>query len=118
MVARDNGACVACGRTVALTTQHRHNRGQGGAGSRGQADSERPSNRCTLCVDCNRALEQDARFAETGRRHGWKLVGDEDPTKVAIYVVMFREWRLLDDEGSYRIVDGRDPDEQEWRAAA
>ena len=118
MYARDNGACVACGRTTGLTTQHRHNRGQGGVHGAGEAASERPSNRCTLCFDCNQALERDARFAQTGRRNGWKLTEGEDPAKVAIFVVLFREWRRLDDEGGYRIVDGREPDEMVWEAAA
>lgn len=118
MIDRDNGACVACGTTKALTTQHRHNRGQGGTGARGEAESERPSNRCTLCLFCNQALEADAHFAETGRRNGWKLDHGEDPAEIAIYVIQFREWRLLDDEGGYRVVDGREPNEMEWRSAA
>ncbi len=118
MFARDNGACVACGRETALTTQHRHNRGHGGVHGAGEAESERPSNRITLCSFCNGALESDARFAQTGRRNGWKLTEGEDPAKVAVFVTLFREWRLLDDEGTYRIVDGREPDETTWERAA
>lgn len=110
MYERDNGSCLACGRVDRLTTQHRHNRGAGGVHRAGEAESERPSNRITLCFGCNEALERDARFARTGRDMGWKLVEGEDPAAVAVYHVWFREWRLLDDDGSYTVTSGRDPD--------
>jgi len=118
MYERDNHMCLACGTSRDLTTQHRINRQAGGVHGDAAGVAERASARITLCLGCNRALEADARFARTGRQNGWKLEHHEDPTKVAVYVVAFREWRQLDDDGSYRIVDDRDPQDMTWDVAA
>lgn len=118
MRARDNGVCLACTTTQALTKQHRDNRGMGGVKGEAAVAAELPSNLITLCWGCNGAAEADARFARSARVHGWKLVEGEDPTKVAVYHALFREWRLLDNDGSYTIVDDRDPVAASWSEKA
>lgn len=114
MYDRDSGQCMACGTTRGLTTQHRLNRKMGGRQGDAKVASEAPSNRMTLCFGCNTALERDERFARTARRMGWKLEEHEDPARVAVFHAGFREWRLLDDDGSYTVVPGRDDHDLGW----
>jgi hypothetical protein len=118
MFDRDNGECYACGIERALTEQHRLNRKAGGRHGAAAALINRPSNRITLCWSHNVRAESSASFAVMARTMGWKLEEHEDPTKVAVYHVGFREWRLLDDDGSYTVVDGREPVEMVWEAVA
>lgn len=118
MYARDNGECYACHTTRGLTEQHRLNRKQGGRSGEGLVVINRPANRLTLCWSCNGRCESDAEFARVARAMGWKLEEHEDPTRVAAYHTGFREWRRLDDDGSYEVVDGRDPVEMPLWAVA
>lgn len=98
---RDSHKCASCGFN-ALSIQHRINRGAGGdpKGYRNVL-----SNLMALCVLCNGALEADASFRATGIRQGWKCQSWDDPERVAVYFIWAREWRLLSNDGSFRVVD-------------
>lgn len=99
---RDSQRCAACGVSNALSTQHRINKGSGGD-PKGYRNIL--SNLLTLCVLCNGALESDERFRASGISNGWKAMSWDDPLRVAVYYMWAREWRLLDDQGGYRVVD-------------
>lgn len=118
MFERDGFECYACGTGNGLTEQHRLNRKSGGRHGAALLDINRPSRRITFCWDHNVRAETDAEFAARCRLMGWKLREYEDPLKVAVFHVESREWRLLDDEGGFTVVDGRDPVEMNWEAAA
>jgi len=95
---RDGRRCAACGREEGLTIQHRKNRGSGGTDR---------FNGCafllTLCGGCNLALENDATFAKTGRRNGWKIGNGDDPAAIEVYYAVERAWFLLDAERPLRV---------------
>lgn len=99
---RDSFKCAACGAGSSLSIQHRINRGTGGdpKGYRNVL-----SNLMALCSFCNGALEADGSFRATGIRQGWKCQSWDDPERVAVYFIWAREWRLLSNNGSFRVVD-------------
>lgn len=98
---RDSHKCAACGFN-ALTIQHRTNRGMGGD-PKGYRNIL--SNLMALCAPCNGALEADGSFRATGIRNGWKTFDWDDTERVAVYYMWAREWRLLNNDGTYRVVD-------------
>lgn len=97
MQERDGYKCVACGTEYDLTPQHRANRGMGGS-KRGHG----LSNLVTMCRHHNEQLESDPKFAELGRRMGWKVKRNSGPPPSDIAVWSFPElaWFLLADDGS------------------
>lgn len=97
MLERDGYKCVACGTEYDLTPQHRANRGMGGS-KRGHG----LSNLVTMCKRHNEQLESDPKFAELGRRMGWKVKRNSGPPPSDIAVWSFPElaWFLLADDGS------------------
>lgn len=100
---RDGERCASCGVHSPLSIQHRKNRQMGGSTQRNNL-----SNLLTLCVGCNSALESDATFRTSGLRMGWKLQSWDDDSQIAVFVQWAHEWRLLDDEGSFTVVDSDD----------
>lgn len=106
---RDAHLCASCGRGVALTLQHRRRRGMGGVQGDAAAAARDYPNLLTLCNGCNVALEQDAHFAKSGQRFGWRLLDGEDPGRVAVWFVWAREWRLLLPDGTAVPVFDREP---------
>lgn len=114
MFDRDNHECYACGTGRWLTEQHRLNRKMGGRHGAARSDINRPSRRITMCLEHNVKCETDSAFRGQALAMGWKLLEHEDPLKVAVFHVEFREWRLLDDDGSYSLVDGREPVSMHW----
>jgi len=57
-----------------------------------------PSNIIILCWAFNSQMEAHPDAAELGRRSGWKLGRDEDPTKVPVLDALAGLWYQLDDE--------------------
>lgn len=98
---RDGEQCVWCGVASGLTIHHRKNRQAGGSKLR-----DHLANFITACYICNGMFEDN--ILEEARFLGVKLQQWEDPYRTAVYFKPAREWRLLDDEGSFRVVDGRD----------
>ena len=89
---RDLG-CWHCGNQGDdLIPHHRLNRGMGSKNFL----ANQPSNIIPLCAQANGLLESDAKFAELGRRLGWKLRQYETPTEVPIYG--HGGWWLLNDD--------------------
>ena len=97
MLERDGYKCVACGTEYDLTPQHRANRGMGGS-----KHGHGLSNLVTMCKRHNEQLESDPKFAELGRRMGWKVKRNSGPPPSEIAVWSFPElaWFLLADDGS------------------
>ena len=97
MQERDGHKCVACGTPFDLTPQHRANRGMGGS-KRGHG----LSNLVTMCKRHNEQLESDPKFAELGRRMGWKVKRNSGPpaSEVACWSFPEQAWFLLADDGS------------------
>jgi hypothetical protein len=100
---RDSDRCCSCGSGNMKTLNHRVNRQMGGSKHR-----DNLANLITMCNGCNGALESDATFRESGILMGWKLQTWDDPLRTAAYFQWAREWRLLDDGGSYEVVEQRD----------
>jgi hypothetical protein len=91
-LARDRG-CWHCGSTGDdLIPHHRLNRGMGSKNSK----AGEPSNIIVLCSQANGLLESNAKFAEMGRKFGWKLRSHETPTEVPIFG--HGGWWLLNDD--------------------
>jgi hypothetical protein len=91
-LARDRG-CWHCGSTGDdLIPHHRLNRGMGSKNSK----ANEPSNIIVLCSQANGLLESNAKFAELGRKFGWKLRSHETPTEVPIFG--HGGWWLLNDD--------------------
>jgi hypothetical protein len=89
---RDRG-CWHCGSTGDdLIPHHRLNRGMGSKNSK----ASEPSNIIVLCSLANGLLESNAKFAELGRKFGWKLRQHETPTEVPIFG--HGGWWLLNDD--------------------
>ena len=84
--------CSHCGTTDdTLIPQHRANRGMGGSRA-----LDRPSNIIVLCSAANFMLESNARFADLGRKFGWKLERHQVPEFTPVY--MGDGWWLLDND--------------------
>jgi hypothetical protein len=84
--------CSHCGTTDdTLIPQHRKNRGMGGS-----KDLDRPSNIIVLCSEANGLLESNSKFAELGRKFGWKLERWQEPESTPVY--MGNGWFLLDND--------------------
>lgn len=96
---RDGQMCVSCGSTSSLTIHHRKNRQAGGSKLR-----DHLANYLTACAVCNSQFENAQ--LERARLLGWKLHQWEDPYRTAARVG--GEWRLLDDQGTYSVVEQRD----------
>lgn len=114
--ARDERRCASCGRWDALSLQHRRRKGMGGVKGAAALVADGYANLVTLCIYCNVALEQDATFAATGNRCGWRLLAGEQAGAVAVWIMWAREWRRLLDDGTAVPVVGRDP--ESWELAA
>lgn len=93
LLARDGGRCVHCGETVALSPNHRANRGMGGSKLR-----DRPANLVVLCSMMNARIEYDPIFAEMAKKYGWKLSSWQKPESEPIYDLLLGAWFLLDDD--------------------
>jgi hypothetical protein len=98
---RDGEQCVWCGATQGLAVHHRKNRQAGGSKLR-----DHLANYLTACYICNGQFEDN--LMERARLLGVKLQQWEDPYRTAVFFKFFDEWRLLDDDGTFRVVDGRD----------
>ncbi|MDH6277498.1 5-methylcytosine-specific restriction protein A [Aurantimicrobium minutum] len=98
---RDSYRCAACS-SDSLSIQHRTNRGMGGD-PKGYKNVL--SNLMALCGLCNGALEVDTKFRDTGIRNGWKTFEWDDTERVAVFYIWAREWRLLSNDGTFRVVD-------------
>lgn len=98
---RDFYRCAVCS-SDSLSIQHRTNRGMGGD-PKGYKNVL--SNLMALCGLCNGALEADDSFRASGIRNGWKTFEWDDTERVAVHYIWAREWRLLSNDGTYRIVD-------------
>lgn len=102
---RDGYMCVDCGTPYALTLQHRASKGMGGSKA-----AESMSNYVTLCNVHNCLLESSARYAETGRRFGWKVHRNRlvKPADVPVFHRPLRAWFLLGEDGSRLSVEAPD----------
>ena len=84
--------CSHCGVTgETLIPQHRQNRGMGGS-----KDRDRPSNIIVFCSAGNFMLESNSKFADLGRKFGWKLERHQVPELTPVY--MGDGWFLLDND--------------------
>lgn len=61
------------------------------------------ANIIVLCSYANGQLESNAKFAEYGRQHGWKLASWQDPTEVPVFDTMNNCWWLLDLNGNRQL---------------
>ena len=84
LLERDFGRCLHCGETVALSPNHRINRGMGGSKLR-----DKPSNLVVLCSRLNHMIEADEVWMGLALRYGWKL----------------RSWQSALDEPVYEYVE-------------
>lgn len=100
VLARDGDRCCSCGWPQQLELNHRINKGMGGSNL-----LDYISNLVTMCHGCNNALEADASFRDSGLRMGWKVQSWDDPHRIPVYFQYAREWRLLNDKGTYVVVD-------------
>ena len=66
-----------------------------------------PSNIITLCANANGLLESNAKFAELGRKLGWKLRNHETPAHVPVFG--HGGWWLLNDDFTKYLVEA-DPE--------
>jgi hypothetical protein len=66
-----------------------------------------PANYVLLCSILNGQIESDARWATAARNYGWKLDSWQTPVNEPVYNSITGEWRLLDDDWSYQIVEGK-----------
>lgn len=94
---RDGHACVSCGRTRDLTTQHRRARGMGGSRWPG---INLPSNLLTLCgsgtTGCHGWVEErPSQAKDLGL-----AVSQHHPNPGAVPVFTWRGWLLLNDDGT------------------
>ena len=101
---RDGGVCVSCGTTEGLSLQHRKNKQMGGSKFLDGTD-----NLIVLCLVENQSLEADWRMAGQARISGHKLHQWEEPSEVAVWYPAFNQWRLLNADGGFIIVNRRDP---------
>jgi hypothetical protein len=97
-VARDNGRCVACGRTT-TQVQHRRAKGMGGTSD---LSANLPANLVLLCgsatTGCHGRAED--RADPWGEDRGYVLShGRGVPPPTAAPVWRFGRWWLLDDHG-------------------
>jgi hypothetical protein len=91
LVNRD-GYCLHCGETVAISPQHRVNRGMGGSKLRGQS-----SNLVVLCSELNGLAESSSPHRKLALKYGWKLASWEDPELIPVFDGVAGVWYLLDD---------------------
>lgn len=90
-LARDT-VCSHCGTNDdTLIPQHRQNRGSGGSRA-----LDRPSNIIVFCSAGNFMLESNSKFADLGRKFGWKLERHQVPELTPVY--MGDGWFLLDND--------------------
>lgn len=99
LVARD-GYCLHCGETETVAPNHRANRGMGGS-----KVADVPSNLVLLCSQLNGLIESDNRYADIARDYGWKVSKWADWRTIPVFDTLKGEWRLLDDDFSYTIVE-------------
>jgi hypothetical protein len=99
LLARDR-YCLHCGATDALSPNHRANRGMGGSKA-----FDTPSNLVVLCSLFNGLIESDGRAAALARKFGWKLSKWDDFRAKPVYDRMSGEWRLLNDEYGFIVVE-------------
>jgi hypothetical protein len=64
---------------------------------------DRPSNIIVLCSESNGLLESNSKFAELGRKFGWKLTRGQEPEKTPVY--MGDGWWLLDNDYNRTKID-------------
>lgn len=95
-----DGGCLHCGERVAVSPQHRANRGMGGSKA-----LDVPSNVVVLCSYLNGLLEADVRFAELAVKNGWKISKHSDPRTQPVYDRQTRHWYLLADDFTRAIVE-------------
>lgn len=91
-----DGGCLHCGETVAVSPNHRINRGMGGSKVR-----DVPSNLIVLCSVLNGLIESDSRYARVAKEYGWKLESWQNPREVKVFSTILGKWLLLDDEFGY-----------------
>jgi hypothetical protein len=96
-----DGGCLHCGEVEAVAPNHRVNRGMGGSKTR-----DVPSNIVVLCSLLNGQIEADARWARVAKSYGWKLESWQSPVSEPVYNSLTGEWRLLDDDWGYKVVEG------------
>jgi hypothetical protein len=99
---RDGFKCPMCG-AVARTANHRANRGAGG-----HKASNRLSNGCAICHDCNGRLESDPDFADLGRLRGVKLSRYADPLLEAYLSPLYNVLVYLNDDGGFTFAPPKD----------
>jgi hypothetical protein len=95
--ARAGDYCEMCGMWSVGQREHSH---RSHAGHGGAPSTLRASNLLLSCRRCNRALSDDATFAEHGRLQGWLIGRGADPTTTPVLIAR-RGWVLLNDEGTY-----------------
>ncbi len=96
---RDEWKCARCGRSYALTVQHRQNRQMGGLGSKAQQLTY--ADGVTLCLECNERIESDPDAQAGAIRYGWKVPKNSLlPTYlIPVYYRWKGEWDFLIPEG-------------------
>lgn len=109
LLARDCGRCLHCGETVALSPNHRINRGMGGSKLR-----DKPSNLVVLCSRLNHMIEADKVWMDLAIRYGWKLKSWQSSLDEPVYDLLLGEWFVLDD--SYGRVTVRKGENEDWFA--
>lgn len=100
---RDGRRCVSCSSFENLTIGHRINRQMGGSKLR-----DGFAWLVTQCLGCNVLETISAEVAARHEERGQSLRSWENPLEVAVWIDWAREWRLLDDDGDFRVVRGRE----------
>jgi hypothetical protein len=91
LLARDLVCCHCGTNDDTLIPQHRQSRQMGGS-----KILNKPSNLIVMCSKANGLLESDAKFAELGRKLGWKLRRGQDPETTPVF--LGNAWYLLDND--------------------
>lgn len=98
--ARALGRCELCGERLGTDFSHRVAKGMGGAGSKGRAASDAPTNGLWSCRPCHMWVEA---HPEESYARGWKLRHGQDPeAEPALLVTPYGTgWYRLAADGTY-----------------
>lgn len=119
--ARDGGRCLGCGATSPLNVQHRQARGMGGRHGAAVGPSRAAPNLLTLCGSGTTGCHGWATMHPTSATTlGWSVPGYADAAAVPCYILDngTRQWRNLNEDGSWSYVDLREPNLETMLAAA
>ncbi len=106
LVDRDS-CCLHCGKTEAISPNHRINRGMGGS-----KILDRPSNIIVLCSEMNSLIESNWLYREVAIQYGWKLERWQIPEEAPVFDTRLWQWFRLDNDYNRVVVNKDELDKQ------